>query len=149
MTLLANPAGTAIITEDLADLDQWQPVCALADLQPHRGVTALVRGRAVALFRLDPAAVDNEDHGLRVIDNVDPYADASVLSRGLVGCTEADGRPVHYVASPLRKQRFDLATGQELDGDRQVTVWPVRVTNGVVEVAAEASCWSNGPETGA
>lgn len=146
MTLLASPTTTG---DRLADDDGWQPICALADLVPHRGVAALVDGRAVAVFRLDPAPLGDHDHGLRAIEDVDPYAGASVLSRGLVGHTEAAGDRVHYVASPLRKQRFDLATGRDLDGDHHVTVWPVRVTDGMVEVAREASSGSNGPETGA
>ncbi|HEX7134433.1 MAG TPA: nitrite reductase (NAD(P)H) small subunit [Iamia sp.] len=110
------------------------PVCALADLQPGRGVRALVEGRAVAVFRLDDDGPDH--HGLRAIDDVDPYADASVLSRGLLGVTRRGDGLVHYVASPLRKQRFDLATGEELDGPARIATWAVAVVDGVVHVTS-------------
>jgi NAD(P)H-dependent nitrite reductase small subunit len=107
------------------------PICAVTDLQPGRGVRALVDGRAVAVFRLD-------DDGLRAVDDVDPYADASVLSRGLLGVTRRGDDLVHYVASPLRKQRFDLATGQELEGPARIGTWAVRVIDGVVHVTSDA-----------
>ncbi|NEE25138.1 nitrite reductase (NAD(P)H) small subunit, partial [Streptomyces sp. SID7982] len=51
------------------------------------------------------------------IGNRDPFTGAYVLSRGLLG--SAGGRP--FVASPLLKQRFDLATGACLD-DEEVSV---------------------------
>ncbi len=116
-------------------------VCRLDQLVPGRGQAALVGGRAVALFRLD------EDATVRAIANVDPCSGASVLSRGLVGHTVQDGAPVRYVASPLRKQRFDLDTGRCLDADVRVDTWSVEVVDGVVEVSREASPWSNGLET--
>ncbi|MFL0428440.1 nitrite reductase (NAD(P)H) small subunit [Moraxella sp. 179-F 1C4 NHS] len=42
---------------------------------------------------------------------------------------------MRYVASPMYKQRFDLATGKCLD-DEQVALksYPVSVTNGVVMI---------------
>jgi NAD(P)H-dependent nitrite reductase small subunit len=103
------------------------PVCALADLQPGRGVRALVAGRAVAVFRLGEA-------DLAAVDDVDPYAGASVLSRGLVGVTRRGDEVVRYVASPLRKQRFDLATGTELDGPARIATYGVAVRDGVIHV---------------
>ena len=45
------------------------------------------------------------------IDNIDPNAGASVLSRGLVGSL---GERI-VVASPIYKQHFDLATGECLE----------------------------------
>ncbi len=110
------------------------PVCAVERLQVGRGVAALVDGRAVALFRLDPALLDGRDHGVRAVDDVDPHSGASVLSRGLVGSTMHRGDLVHYVASPLRKQRFDLATGSGLDGGPALSTWAVDVVDGVVLV---------------
>lgn len=73
-------------------------------------------GRQVALFTDRAGRVD-------AIDNRDPFTGAYVLSRGLVG--SAHGRP--FVASPLLKQRFDLATGVCLDEDEvRVPVYAVR-----------------------
>ncbi|MFJ2212740.1 nitrite reductase small subunit NirD [Streptomyces sp. NPDC101062] len=96
----------------------WFPVCAVTALTPGRGVAALLPdGRQVALF-LDrsgrPYAVSNRD----------PFSGAYVLSRGLTGTYE--GR--FFVASPLLKQRFELATGRCLD-DEEVAVqaYEVRV----------------------
>lgn len=140
MTLLDDPTAT---TTRVAGPTRttWVPVCALAALTPERGVAALVAGRAVAVFRLDD--------DVRAIDNLDPYAGASVLARGLVGRLDLEARPVRYVASPLRKQRFDLDTGQDLDGDRHRATYPARVVDGVVEVRAQGSPPGNDPETAA
>lgn len=56
-----------------------------------------------------------------------------MLSRGLLG---SDGE-VTYVASPMYKDRFDLASGACLDGvSPGVRVWPVRVWGSTVEVLA-------------
>lgn len=104
-------------------------VCPVVDLIPDRGVCALFGNRHVAVFRL---SVTGE---IVAVDNVDPFSGASVLSRGLVGSIERDGRWVTYVASPLRKQRFDLRTGACLD-DPDVTLdtFDVAVDNGTVVV---------------
>ncbi|MFJ3903563.1 nitrite reductase small subunit NirD [Streptomyces sp. NPDC090025] len=97
----------------------WLPVCEARRLTPGRGVAALLPdGRQAAVFR---------DRAGRAyaIDNRDPFTGAQVLSRGLMG--SAEGRP--FVASPLLKQRFDLATGRCLDADDvTLTVYPVRTT---------------------
>ncbi|MFV0136116.1 nitrite reductase small subunit NirD [Streptomyces sp. HMX87] len=87
--------------------DGWFTACDLSALLPGRGVAVLLPdGRQAALFR-DRAG------GLYAIDNRDPFTGAAVLSRGLTGTHQ--GRP--FVASPLLKQRFDLATGQCLDDE--------------------------------
>ncbi|MBB3105864.1 nitrite reductase (NADH) small subunit [Psychrobacter luti] len=63
---------------------------------------------------------------LFALDNYDPFSQANVLSRGLIGGTTVtnDARideAVLYVASPIYKPRFNLATGQCLD-DKSVTL---------------------------
>ncbi|MFJ7943994.1 nitrite reductase small subunit NirD [Streptomyces sp. NPDC096354] len=95
----------------------WFTVCELSRLTPGRGIAALLPdGRQVALF------VDRAGRAY-AIDNRDPFTGAYVLSRGLLGSVE--GRP--FVASPLLKQRFDLATGTCLDDDEvHVPVFAVR-----------------------
>ncbi|MDJ0344640.1 nitrite reductase small subunit NirD [Streptomyces sp. H10-C2] len=87
--------------------DEWFPVCDDMLLTPGRGVAALLPdGRQAALFQ--------DRHGtLYAIDNRDPFTGAHVLSRGLIGSDA--GRA--YVASPLLKQRFDLASGRCLDDE--------------------------------
>jgi nitrite reductase (NADH) small subunit len=104
----------------------WTVVCRYDDLQPERGVAALIGATQVALFRLF-------DGTLQAIGNQDPYTGAFVLSRGLVG---SRGQ-VPTVASPLHKQVFDLRTGTCLD-DETVAVpsYPVRTRDGMVEVMA-------------
>lgn len=86
----------------------WTRVCRLEDIEVEGGVTALVSGRAVAVFRTR----DDEVHAL---DNYDPFSRASVLSRGIVGTRTVEGETVPYVASPIYKQGFALRTGQCLD----------------------------------
>ncbi|HET9690841.1 MAG TPA: nitrite reductase small subunit NirD, partial [Acidimicrobiales bacterium] len=111
---------------------RWVRVCSLAELEPGRGVAAMVGGRQVALFRL-PGPATTAAARLRAVDNLDPVTNTNVLARGLVGSTGE----VDYVASPMLKHRFDLASGRCLDGDHPpVRVWPVRAWGGTVEVLA-------------
>ncbi len=103
------------------------PVCRLADLQPERGVAALLPdGAQAALFRTHDGAV-------HALSNVDPFSGAAVLSRGIVG--DRDGVPV--VASPIYKQAFDLRTGRCLDDEHvSVPVFEVGVVDGMVLVGS-------------
>ncbi|MFD0308402.1 nitrite reductase small subunit NirD [Streptomyces sp. NPDC127119] len=97
--------------------DDWFAVCDLSVLIPGRGVAALLPdGRQVALF-LDRTG------RMYAIGNRDPFSGAAVLSRGLTGSHR--GRP--FVASPLLKQRFDLASGVCLDDESvRVPTYEVR-----------------------
>jgi len=110
-----------------ADL-RWAVVCPIGRLLPERGVAALLGDVQVAIFRIWSDSGDDE---VLAIGNVDPFSGAAVLSRGIVG----DRGGVPTVASPVYKQAFDLRTGRCLD-DPNVTVdtYPVRVTDGTVEV---------------
>jgi nitrite reductase (NADH) small subunit len=102
----------------------WTAVCRYDDLQPERGVAALLGGEQVALFR-------TFDGTLYAIGNRDPFTGAFVLSRGIVGTR--GGIPT--VASPLHKQVFDLRTGTCLDDPATcVPAFPVRQRDGRVEV---------------
>ncbi|KRC53190.1 MULTISPECIES: nitrite reductase small subunit NirD [unclassified Nocardioides] len=109
-------------------------VCRLDQIRPESGVTALVDGSAVAVFR-------TYDDEVFALSNFDPFGKASVLSRGIVGTrtvvAEAGEEQVPFVASPLLKQPFDLRTGVCLD-DPTVAVpsYDVRVVDGVVLVGA-------------
>jgi nitrite reductase (NADH) small subunit len=102
-------------------------VCRFADLQPERGVAALLPdGVQAAVFR-------THDGTLHALSNVDPFSGAAVLSRGIVG--DRGGTPV--VVSPIYKQAFDLRTGRCLDDDAvSVAVFPARVVDGMVLVGA-------------
>jgi nitrite reductase (NADH) small subunit len=101
----------------------WVDVCAFDDLVPDRGVAALVGGLQVAVFLVDGDVF--------ALSNFDPFSEAFVLSRGIVG-SRGDRLKV---ASPVYKQSFDLRTGQCLDdADVSVPVFGVRVVEGRVEV---------------
>ncbi|MGW0609907.1 nitrite reductase small subunit NirD [Streptomyces sp. NPDC002788] len=110
------PETTDLKVELALDGD-WFTVCDLSVLLPGRGVAALLPdGRQAAIFR-------DRSGELFAIDNRDPFTGAAVLSRGLTGTHQ--GRP--FVASPLLKQRFDLASGQCLDDEAvRVTAYEVR-----------------------
>jgi nitrite reductase (NADH) small subunit len=106
-------------------MTQWQTVCSVEDLQPDSGVCALVNGHQVAIFYMP------KDKVVYAINNNDPFGNANVLSRGIIG--DINGQPV--VASPLYKQHFNLQTGVCLE-DETVTIpaYAVRMENGSVQV---------------
>ncbi|MBO3083789.1 nitrite reductase small subunit NirD [Cellulomonas fengjieae] len=114
----------------------WTAVCALADLAPERGAAALLGDDQVALFRL-------LDDSVLAVQQHDPFSDAHVISRGIVGSRHVGELEVPTVASPMYKQVFDLTTGRCLDVAGKAPVrgaapdlrtWPVRVRDGLVEV---------------
>jgi len=120
VTPFVNPGGTPLVEPGVT----WTVVCQYADLQPERGVAALIGGEQVALFR-------TFDGTLYAIGNQDPFSGAFVLSRGIVG-TRGD---VPTVTSPLHRQVFDLCTGACLDdASAAVPVYRVRERDGAVEV---------------
>lgn len=107
-------------------MGKWQDVCSVDDLQPDSGVCALVNGQQVAIFYMP------KDKAVYAINNYDPFGNANVLSRGIIG--DINGQPV--VASPLYKQHFNLQTGVCLE-DETVTIpaYAVRIENGSVQVS--------------
>jgi nitrite reductase (NADH) small subunit len=111
----------------LERLGVLSPVCRLAELQPERGVAALLPdGAQVAVFR-------THDDALYAVSNVDPFSSAAVLSRGIIG--DRGGVPV--VTSPIYKQAFDLRTGRCLDDDTvTLRVYAVHVLDGMVLVGS-------------
>ena len=110
-----------------ASADNWVAICPLNDIVPDTGVCALLGGRHVAVFRVGDASPK-----IFAIDNVDPNAGASVLSRGLVGSI---GKRI-VVASPIYKQHFDLASGECIEApEHSVATWPARVFADMVWVA--------------
>ena len=110
-----------------ASADNWVAICPLNDIVPDTGVCALLGGRHVTVFRVGDAS-----QKVFAIDNVDPNAGASVLSRGLVGSI---GERI-VVASPIYKQHFDLASGECIEApEHSVATWPARVFADMVWVA--------------
>ena len=101
-------------------------ICKLDDIIPETGVCALVGGEQVAIFRTHHDEV-------YAMDNFDPFSKANVISRGLLGSCEIDGQKVRYVASPMYKQRFELATGKCIDDDQvALKSYAVTVSHGAV-----------------
>lgn len=104
----------------------WKRVCRLEDITRETGVGVRLDDSQVALFR-------TRDDRLFALDNRDPFSHANVLARGLLGSLA--GRRV--VASPLYKHHFCLRTGECLeDASVRLTVFPVRLVDGQVEIAA-------------
>lgn len=105
--------------------EQWITVCSESDLIVGSGICALVGDEQVALF------LDAVDSGLYAVSNYDPFGEANVLSRGIIGSM---GDKV-VVASPLYKQHFCLASGQCLEEeDVKIKTYPVRIDANQVQV---------------
>jgi len=106
-----------------------QAICEFDRIIPGRGVAALLEdGTQVAVFRL-------ADDSLYAVSNLDPFMDANVMSRGLVG--DRGGEPI--VTSPLLKQAFSLKTGVCLDDETvALEVFAVEVLSGEVRVGVNS-----------
>lgn len=113
---------------EYSELTCWIDVCELERIAPETGVCALIEGRQIALVRAGDAVF--------ALDNLDPFAHAYVISRGIVG--DRAGRP--KIASPMYKHAFDLETGRCLDDPAvSLETFPVRVRAGRVELQAVAA----------
>ncbi|PCK08809.1 MAG: nitrite reductase (NAD(P)H) small subunit [Alteromonadaceae bacterium] len=102
----------------------WQAICASTELTEPLGVRALLGDEQVAIFK-----VKNE---LYAVSAIDPFTNAAVLARGIVG--DLSGKTV--VASPIYKQHFCLSSGACLeDEDVSVKTYAVRDNGGQIELA--------------
>jgi NAD(P)H-dependent nitrite reductase small subunit len=110
----------------MASEKHWIDVCGQDDLQADSGICALVENRQVAIFFMP------KEEAIFAVNNYDPFGNANVLSRGLIG--DINGIPM--VASPLHKQHFNLQTGDCLE-DENVTLetYAIRIEKGRVEVS--------------
>lgn len=105
----------------------FEKICDITKIIPGTGVCALVDGQQVAIFRPTQA------HEVMAISNTDPFFQSNVLSRGLI--CQHDGQL--WVASPLKKQRFNLSTGACMEDERfSVKAYQTRIVDGWVEVSA-------------
>jgi len=106
-------------------MSDWIDVCSFDDLQPNSGVCALVEDKQVAIFYMP------EQNEVFAINNYDPFGDAYVLSRGLIGDINGEA----MVASPLYKQHFNLKTGDCLEDETvKVDTYEIRINEERVEV---------------
>lgn len=103
----------------------WFDVCSVYDLQPDSGICALVQEQQIAVFYFASS------QSVYALSNFDPFGQANVLSRGLIG--DINGQPI--VASPLYKQHFNLETGVCLEDETvKIPAYPVRVVDGNVQI---------------
>ena len=101
--------------------EQWVAVCKETDLIMDSGVCAQLGDEQVAIFK------EASKGDVFAISNYDPFGEANVLSRGIIG--SFDGKMM--VASPLYKQHFDLVSGQCLEEeDVSVKAYSVKVEDG-------------------
>lgn len=101
-------------------------ICPVEDLPINLGVGALVKGQQVAVFKLKTGDI-------YAIGNFDPFSEANVLSRGLVG--DLQGQKV--VASPIYKHHYNLQTGECLeDSSVKVPAYQVKIQDEHVYICA-------------
>ena len=100
-------------------MSQWVNICSIDDILPATGVCALLGQQQVAIFR------PYHDDRVFAISNIDPFFNASVLSRGIIA--EHDG--ALWVASPLKKQRME-------DASHSIARFDARVKDGHVQLKA-------------
>ncbi len=107
---------------------KWFEICPIDHVVPGTGVAALVQGEQIAIVR-------TADGMLAALSNFDPFSDAYVIARGIVG----DRNGVPKIASPIYKQSFSLETGACLDDPSvRLAVYPVRIFAGKIQVALPA-----------
>ena len=108
---------------------RWLDAGAVELFPANAGATVLLEGRQIAVFRFERLG------RWFACQNLCPHKLENVLGRGLLG--ELDGEP--KVACPLHKRAFSLETGENLNGDcPPVTLYPVRVVGGTVEIGVAA-----------
>jgi nitrite reductase (NADH) small subunit len=114
------------------DAAEWHDVCASDEVRPGTGVAALIDGVQLAIVR-------TRDGLLAALSNFDPFSQAFVIARGIVG----DRAGVPKIASPMYKQSFNLKTGECLDDPQvRLAVYPIRVALGRIQI----SLWAKGAE---
>jgi len=105
--------------------NSWIDVCSQNDLVANSGVCALVNGEQVALFYLP------EQEAVFAVGNYDPFGEANILSRGLIGSLG----DALVVASPLYKQHFCLKTGRCLEEEgKSIKSWSARLNGTQVQL---------------
>ncbi|MFL6106576.1 MAG: nitrite reductase small subunit NirD [Marmoricola sp.] len=110
----------------------WVGVCTKRQLVPERGVAVLVGDQQVALFRV--TGPDGSEF-VYAVGHRDPFADANVIARGIIGSVGNGQDQRDTVASPMYKHVFDLRTGECLtDPSQRLPVYRTWIAGGVVYV---------------
>ena len=109
----------------------WLDICSVEDLVLNSGICALVELQQIAVF----SVMQSDTLSVYGLGNYDPFGDANVLYRGILGST---GDTI-FVASPLYKQHFCLQTGTCLDNPAYaVPIYPCKILDGRVLLDANA-----------
>jgi len=104
---------------------EWRDVCAIDDVLPGTGVAALIDGEQIAIIR-------TRDGLFAALSNFDPFSNAFVIARGIVG----DRAGVPKIASPIYKQNFNLQTGECMDDPSvRLATFAIRVVAGRIQVS--------------
>jgi nitrite reductase (NADH) small subunit len=113
---------------------KWFEICPIDYVVPGTGVAALVEEEQIAIIRTN-------DGLFAALSNFDPFSEAFVIARGIVG----DRGGVPKIASPIYKQSFSLETGECLDDPSvRLAVYLIRVVAGRIQVALPARSPSRG-----
>ena len=107
----------------------WTELCKESDLVEKSGVVAWHDGNQIALFYLPET--DITEARVYAIDNHDPFSNANVIGRGIMG----DLKGEKVIASPLYKQHFRLNDGQCMeDATIRLRTWEARLMDGAVQI---------------
>ncbi|MCS6068571.1 nitrite reductase small subunit NirD [Klebsiella variicola subsp. variicola] len=105
-------------------MSQWVNICKI---ERHPAGHRRLRAARPAAGGSLPSYQDDR---VFAISNIDPFFNASVLSRGIIG--EHDG--ALWVTSPLKKQRFRLSDGLCMeDASHSIARFDARVKDGQVQ----------------
>lgn len=118
-------------------MTEWVGVCTKGQLIPERGVAVLVKDQQVALFRVTGTDAETglPADFVYAVGHRDPFAEANVIARGIVGSVGRGDEQRDTVASPMYKHVFDLATGECLtDPSGRLPVYRTWIAGGVVYV---------------
>jgi len=99
----------------------WKKIGTTDDFPEDMGSCVKAADQQIAIFRI---TAHSEEDQWYAVQNLNPFNQRMVLSRGIVGCTELGPK----VACPLHKQNFSIKDGQHL-GDEEATLqtYPVKV----------------------
>lgn len=134
-----KPAPNPAESQGAPGPEAWTDLCGVEDLVANSGIVAWWGSWQVALYYLPakkglPEKGENFPARVFAVDNHDPFTNANVIGRGLMG----NIGPQIVVSSPLHKERFDLETGICLENPQiRLHVWDARLTpEGRVEIKA-------------
>jgi nitrite reductase (NADH) small subunit len=113
-------------TVHLNDVKTWFKAGETTDFSTNRGGCIKYKGKQIAIFNFSRR---NEWYACQ---NVCPHKMEMVLSRGMLGSTEA----IPKIACPMHKKTFSLVDGSNLNGDEDLAIatYPVKIVDNEVFV---------------